>query len=83
MSSVQKPIVMPKFGYEGDTATLVSWTKKLGDRVREGEVVAEVEAAKGTAELEAPAAGVLAEILCEPGQEAPVGTVLGYVDDTA
>lgn len=78
-----KPIVMPKLGYEVESATLVNWTKKLGDRVREGEVVAEVEAAKGTAELESPAAGVLVEILCESGQEVPVGAVLGYVDDAA
>jgi pyruvate/2-oxoglutarate dehydrogenase complex dihydrolipoamide acyltransferase (E2) component len=78
---VPKPIVMPKFGYEVETAILVNWTKKLGDRVWEGEIVAEVEAAKGTAELEAPAAGVIVEILCQAGQEVPVGTVLGYVDD--
>lgn len=80
MAVVKTPIVMPKFGYEGESATLVSWAKKAGDRVREGEIVAEVDAAKGAAEIEAPAAGVLVEIACEPGQEVAVGTVLGYIE---
>lgn len=75
------PIVLPKFGYEGETATLLTWTKKVGDRIKEGEVIAEVDAAKGSAEIEAPADGVLVEILCQPGAEVAVGTILGYVDD--
>ena len=75
------PIVMPKIGYEVESATLVNWTKQVGDRVQEGETLAEIEAAKGTDEVEAPSSGVLSEILCQPGQEVPVGTVLGYVDD--
>ncbi len=79
---MRTPIVMPKLGYEVESATLVNWTKQVGDRVAQGDVIAEVDAAKGTAEVEAPVAGVLTEILCEPGREVPAGTVIGYLDDS-
>lgn len=77
------PIVMPKLGYEVESATLVLWMKKVGDRVAQGEVIAEVDAAKGSAEVEAPATGVLSAITCEIGTEVPAGTVIGYIDDPA
>ncbi len=80
---MRTPIVMPKLGYEVEVATLVAWTKQVGDRVGQGDVIAEVDAAKGTAEVEAPAAGVLSEITCEPGREVPAGTVIGYIDESA
>jgi pyruvate dehydrogenase E2 component (dihydrolipoamide acetyltransferase) len=47
------------------------WHKQAGDRVTKGEVVAEVEAAKTTVEIEAPLTGTLAQIVAD------VGTVVG------
>ena len=43
------------------------WHKQAGDRVTKGEVVAEVEAAKTTVEIESPLTGTLAHIVAGVG----------------
>ena len=49
-------------------------------RVEEDEPLAEIEAEKATQELESPAAGTLAEILVEEGQETKVRTVIAIIE---
>ena len=44
-------------------------------------VLAEIETEKSTVEMEALASGTLVEQTLAPGQEVPVGTVIGYLDD--
>ena len=62
-----------------EAGTLVAWRKKPGDRVRRGDVVAEVETEKGLIDVEIFVSGVLEQILVQPGQKVPVGTVLAVV----
>jgi pyruvate dehydrogenase E2 component (dihydrolipoamide acetyltransferase) len=61
----------------------VAWTKRVGDRVNRGDVIAEIETDKTTVEMEAMASGTLVEIVVEPGAEAAVGAPIGYLDDEA
>ena len=61
-------------------ATIVRWLKKVGDRVEEGEPIAEVETDKMTVELEAPQAGVLASVEAEAGTTVPVRGRLAVID---
>jgi pyruvate/2-oxoglutarate dehydrogenase complex dihydrolipoamide acyltransferase (E2) component len=75
------PIEMPRMGYDMETGTIAAWTKQVGDPVARGEVIAEIETEKSTVEMEALAAGTLVEQTLAPGQEVPVGTVIGYLDD--
>jgi pyruvate/2-oxoglutarate dehydrogenase complex dihydrolipoamide acyltransferase (E2) component len=75
------PIEMPRMGYDMETGTIAAWTKQVGDSVARGEVIAEIETEKSTVEMEALAAGTLVEQTLAPGQEVPVGTVIGYLDD--
>ncbi len=75
------PIEMPRMGYDMETGTIASWTKQVGDSVARGDVLAEIETEKSTVEMEALAAGTLVEQTLAPGQEVPVGTVIGYLDD--
>jgi len=55
---------------------LKSWLKNVGDPVRKGEPLFEVETDKVNTEVESPYAGVLAEILVPEGDVAQVGQVL-------
>ncbi len=66
---------------EGTKAVLKSWLKKLGDPVRAGEPVAELETDKVAVEIAAEADGVLAEILIAPDAEVEPGAVLGRISE--
>jgi pyruvate dehydrogenase E2 component (dihydrolipoyllysine-residue acetyltransferase) len=77
------PIEMPKLGYDMESGRVAGWTKKVGDRIARGDVIAEIETEKSTVEMESTAAGTLVEIVAESGTELPVGEVIGYLDDDA
>lgn len=73
-------VLLPQWGMGMSEGTVVGWLKNVGDQVQEGELIAEIEAEKATQELEAPATGVLSEILVPEGQEAQVRTVLAIIE---
>jgi pyruvate/2-oxoglutarate dehydrogenase complex dihydrolipoamide acyltransferase (E2) component len=75
------PIEMPRLGYDMETGRVASWVRRVGDRVKRGEVIAEIETEKSTVDMEALADGTLVEQTLEPGEEVPIGTVIGYLDD--
>lgn len=70
---------MPILGADMEAGTLVAWRKQPGDRVRRGDVVAEVETEKGLIDVEIFVTGVIDRLLVQPGQRVPVGTVLAIV----
>lgn len=65
-------INMPQVGQDITTARIVEWTKKEGDTVRKGEVIAVVESDKATFEVQADQAGVLLRIDLRAGEEGEV-----------
>jgi pyruvate/2-oxoglutarate dehydrogenase complex dihydrolipoamide acyltransferase (E2) component len=69
-------VVMPKWGMSMQEGHLVQWLVAVGDSVVEGQVLANVETEKVDAEIEAPQAGVVSEILVEAGTDVEVGTVI-------
>lgn len=71
--------VMPKLGADMAAGTLVAWHKKPGDPVRRGDIVAEVETDKGVIDVEIFSTGVLEQLLVQPGEKVPVGTVLAVL----
>jgi pyruvate/2-oxoglutarate dehydrogenase complex dihydrolipoamide acyltransferase (E2) component len=74
-------VVLSRSGMGIDEGTIVRWLKAVGDPVREGEILVEVETAKAVQEIEAPASGVLARILLPEGETAPVDTEIGEIED--
>jgi pyruvate dehydrogenase E2 component (dihydrolipoamide acetyltransferase) len=74
---------MPILGADMTAGTLVAWRKRPGDRVRRGDVIAEVETDKGLIDVEVFVTGLLERILVEPGQTVPTGTVLAVIADEA
>jgi pyruvate dehydrogenase E2 component (dihydrolipoamide acetyltransferase) len=72
-------IRLPQAGMGMTDGTVLEWLKNVGDQVRTGECIAEVEAAKTTVEIEAPCDGVLAQILAPEGTVVPVREVLAVI----
>jgi 2-oxoglutarate dehydrogenase E2 component (dihydrolipoamide succinyltransferase) len=69
-------IIMPQMGESIAEGTLSKWLKKVGDEVKRDEPIFEISTDKVDAEIPAPAAGVLAEILVKEGQTVEVKTVV-------
>jgi pyruvate dehydrogenase E2 component (dihydrolipoamide acetyltransferase) len=61
-------------------ADILSWHVKPGDKVTVNQIVVEIETAKAAVELPIPWAGVITELLVEPGQTVEVGTPILTVD---
>ncbi len=72
-------IVMPQLGNEIDEAQIDAWLKAVGDTVTEGEQILVITTPKLTMEIEAPASGVLKEILVPADELASVGATLGVI----
>ena len=72
-------IRVPQWGMGVKECRVVAWLKAEGDAVREGEAIAELETAKATQELEAPATGTLESIAVPEGEMAPVRALLGTI----
>ena len=63
-------------------ATVVAWRKAPGDHVEAGEAVVEVETDKVELQIEAPAGGILREVLVTVDEDAAVGATLGLIEPT-
>jgi pyruvate/2-oxoglutarate dehydrogenase complex dihydrolipoamide acyltransferase (E2) component len=74
------PVVLPKWGMGLDEGTVTKWLKAEGDSVKQGEPIVEIETAKATQEVEAPASGRLAKILLAEGQAAAVNTTIALIE---
>ena len=72
-------VKVPTLGESVTTATVARWMKKVGDSVAADEALVELETDKVTVEVNAPAAGVLSEIIAAEGAEVEVGALLGSI----
>ena len=73
-------IKMPALSPTMETGTLATWNVSVGDNVRSGDVIAEIETDKATMEVEAVDEGVVASILIAAGSEnVAVGTVIALL----
>jgi pyruvate/2-oxoglutarate dehydrogenase complex dihydrolipoamide acyltransferase (E2) component len=73
-------ILMPQLGNEITEAEVTEWVKREGDTVEQGEFVLVVTTTKMSLEIEAPASGVLKEILVQEGDLAEVGAKLAVIE---
>lgn len=73
-------VLLPKWGMTMQEATVAEWLVAVGDAVTEGQPIVRVETDKVDAEVEAPAAGTIGEILVDAGQDAEVGTVIARIE---
>lgn len=73
-------VIMPQMGESIAEGTLSRWLKKSGDAVKRDEPIFEISTDKVDAEIPAPNAGVLAEILVQEGETVAVGTVVARLE---
>lgn len=73
-------VIMPQMGESIAEGTLSKWLKRVGDEVKRDEPIFEISTDKVDAEIPAPAAGVLAEILVTEGQTVAVQTVVARLE---
>ena len=74
-------ITMPRLSDTMEEGTVATWLKKVGDKVNEGDILAEIETDKATMEFEAFYAGTLLYIGIEEGASAPVDSLLAIIGD--
>ncbi|HET9294152.1 MAG TPA: dihydrolipoamide acetyltransferase family protein, partial [Gemmatimonadales bacterium] len=73
-------VIMPQMGESIAEGTLSKWLKKVGDPVKRDEPIFEISTDKVDAEIPAPQAGVLAEILVTEGQTVAIQTVVARIE---
>jgi pyruvate dehydrogenase E2 component (dihydrolipoamide acetyltransferase) len=74
-------VTMPKMSDTMQEGTISAWLKKVGDAVKSGEIIAEVETDKATMELESYEDGVLLYIGVEAGGSVPVDGIIAVIGE--
>ena len=72
-------ITMPRLSDTMEEGTVASWLKKVGDKVEEGDILAEIETDKATMEFESFYNGTLLKIGIEEGETANVDVLLAII----
>jgi pyruvate/2-oxoglutarate dehydrogenase complex dihydrolipoamide acyltransferase (E2) component len=71
-------LTIPRLEMAMTAGTLVEWLVENGTEVREGDLIYILETGKTARDIEAPASGILKQT-ASPGEEYPVGTVIGEI----
>src|ERR1035437_6426041 len=75
--------ILPPTGGESVTeGTILEWSVKVGDTVKDGDTVVEISTDKVDMELPAPASGTITEILAQDGETVTVGQVIARMTAT-
>ena len=74
-------ITMPRLSDTMEEGTISTWLKKVGDRVSEGEILAEIETDKATMEFESFYEGVLSHIAVQEGQTVKVDELIAIISE--
>lgn len=72
-------IVMPKMGESVSEGTIIKWHKKVGDVVKQDEIIFEISTDKVDTEIPVSASGVISEILVQEGETVEVGTIVARI----
>lgn len=81
-SNIKATVIrMPKMSDTMTEGVIVEWHKKVGDKVKSGELLAEVETDKATMELESYETGTLLYIGVEKGKAAPIDGIIAIVGE--
>ena len=74
-------VLMPRLSDTMEAGVIAAWHKKVGDTVKKGEVLAEIETDKATMELESYKNGTLLHIGAQKGEKIPVNGLLCIIGD--
>ena len=76
-------VIMPQMGESIAEGTISRWMKKVGDPIKRDEPIFEISTDKVDAEIPAPTAGTLAEILVQEGQTVAVQAIVARIETEA
>jgi pyruvate dehydrogenase E2 component (dihydrolipoamide acetyltransferase) len=71
-----KEVRLPQLGQTMEEGTIVNCLVKVGDEVKKGDVIFEIETDKATLEMESPAGGFVKHILVKADDTLPIGELL-------
>ena len=83
MSEGLDSVTIPKWGIEMTHGTIVAWHKSVGDAVKAGEEIVDIETDKIVNSFEARSSGTLVRMLADVGDELPVGHLIGVIASEA
>ena len=83
MSEGLDAVTIPKWGIEMTHGTIVAWHKSVGDAVKAGEGIVDIETDKIVNSFEARSSGTLVRLLADVGDELPVGDLIGVIASDA
>jgi len=72
-------IVMPKMGESVNEGTIIKWHKKVGDSVKQDEIIFEISTDKVDTEIPSPVDGIMTEILIGEQETVEVGTLVAKI----
>jgi pyruvate/2-oxoglutarate dehydrogenase complex dihydrolipoamide acyltransferase (E2) component len=78
---MSREIIFPKISTKTDKGVITAWHREVGENVKAGELLYEVETEKAVHEVESPITGVLTKILVTIGDEVAVNDVLAEIDE--
>jgi len=70
---------MPKLSDMMEEGKVLSWSKKVGDTIKKGDALGEVETEKVNIEIESFFSGTLLQLLVEPGTTVPIGAAIALI----
>jgi len=73
-------VIMPKMGESINEGTIIKWYKKVGDSVKQDEIIFEISTDKVDTEIPSPGNGVLKEIKFKEGDTVQVGVVVAVIE---
>jgi pyruvate dehydrogenase E2 component (dihydrolipoamide acetyltransferase) len=76
-------VIMPQLGETVTEGKVATWFKSVGDQVKAGDNLFEIETDKVTMEVQATESGILSEIRVGAGETVPVGTVVAVLGGAA
>ncbi|MBF8295092.1 MAG: pyruvate dehydrogenase component (dihydrolipoamide acetyltransferase) [Bacteroidetes bacterium] len=74
-------IMMPKLSDTMEEGVILKWLRKEGEKIKQGEILAEIESDKADMELEAYDSGVVRKIVVPEGGKAPIGGLIAIIGD--
>jgi pyruvate dehydrogenase E2 component (dihydrolipoamide acetyltransferase) len=81
VSKMEEVVLMPRLSDTMEVGVIASWHKNVGDTVKKGEVLAEIETDKATMELESYKNGTLLHIGAQKGEKIPVNGLLCIIGE--
>jgi pyruvate dehydrogenase E2 component (dihydrolipoamide acetyltransferase) len=81
ISNMPEVVLMPRISDTMTEGVIAAWHKKVGDTIKSGDLLAEVETDKATMELESYVGGTLLHIGVDKGGKVPVNQLLAIIGD--